>query len=209
MIIQSDSKPLDIFKKVSEFIKTWHFILLLNFCALGTGYLLTGGFSVLYIVLIAHGIIFVISGGESFECWCGFNKLTLVLFSLSLLLHLFFFPIKQASDTIQANEYIELVRDVESHKDKRVVVDMKKPFETGVILDLSDQKFVSDIIGFNKNDLFIFTITKKCSDFYWGEMECTTRLHANHKFEEKEIGNVELKKSIYPKKLEFPVKETK
>lgn len=209
MKIQSDSTPLDIFKKINEFIKTWHIILLLNFCAIGAGYLLTGGFSVLYIVLILHTIIFVISGGESFECRRGFNKLTLILLSISLLLHLFFFPIKHVEDTMNANEYIELVRDVESHKNKRVVVDMKKPFETGVILDVSDPKFVSDIVGFNKNDLFTFTITKKCNDFYWGSMECNTILHVNHKFEEKEIGKVELKKSIYPKKLEFPVKETK
>lgn len=207
MKIQSDDgKPLFCLCRIKEYILTWQFVLLLNITIVISSFVLfnTVGMIILYAILSV--IVLVISGGEIMDDAKSFNNFSFWALMLSFVIFLFFSPTKTASDTMIANEYIEVItenKECNKCDGKRINIDLKPPFDEVASIDLIDAKFTKKIVGFNEDNKFVFNITKTCHDYVWSTFDCSVKLSINHEFEEKELGNTELKNAIYPKKLEF------
>lgn len=207
MNIQSNS-PENIYSRLKKILYNNKIINMINISLIIGSYFVFDAFAVLWFYIGAMVILALISEGEILdkaECRARFSFFIILI---GIFIACLFAPVSKISDSLNGLEYIERVTvDPNSTNNKKVIIDFKKPFETGVEVEISDNKFIDPLIEFKNNNEFDIIITKECYSYIIGDSDCKTKLNIYHKYEESEIGSATLKKSIYPKKLQNVNKE--
>ena len=207
MNIQSNSSE-NIYSSLRKILYNNKTINIINISMLIGSYFVFDAFAVLWFYIGTMVILTLISEGEILdkaECRARFSFFIILI---GIFIACLFKPVSKISDSLNGLEYIERVTvDPNSTNNKKVIIDFKKPFETGVEVDICDKKFIDPLIEFKNNNEFDIIITKECYSYIIGDSDCKTKLNIYHKYEESEIGSATLKKSIYPKKLQNVNKE--
>ncbi len=207
MNIQSNS-PENIYSRLRKILFNNKIINTINISLIIGSYFVFDAFAVLWFYIVGMVILALITEGEIIdkaECRARFSFFIILI---GIFIACLFKPVSKISDSLNGLEYIETVAvDPNSTNNKKVIIDFKKPFETGVEVTICDKKFIDPLIEFKNNNEFDIIITKECYSYVIGDSDCKTKLSIYHKYEESEIGSATLKKSIYPKKLQNVNKE--
>ncbi len=207
MNIQSNS-PENIYSRLRKILFNNKIINTINISLIIGSYFVFDAFAVLWFSIGVMVILALITEGEILdkgECRARFSFFIILI---GIFIACLFKPVSKISDSLNGLEYIETVAiDPNSTNNKKVIIDFKKPFETGVEVTIYDKKFIDPLIEFKNNNEFDIIITKECYSYVIGDSDCKTKLNIYHKYEESEIGSATLKKSIYPKKLQNVNKE--
>ena len=207
MNIQSNS-PENIYSRLRKILFNNKIINTINISLIIGSYFVFDAFAVLWFSIGVMVILALITEGEILdkgECRARFSFFIILI---GIFIACLFKPVSKISDSLNGLEYIETVAvDPNSTNNKKVIIDFKKPFETGVEVTIYDKKFIDPLIEFKNNNEFDIIITKECYSYVIGDSDCKTKLSIYHKYEESEIGSATLKKSIYPKKLQNVNKE--
>ena len=207
MNIQSNS-PENIYSRLRKILFNNKIINTINISLIIGSYFVFDAFAVLWFSIGVMVILALITEGEILdkgECRARFSFFVILI---GIFIACLFKPVSKISDSLNGLEYIETVAvDPNSTNNKKVIIDFKKPFETGVEVTICDKKFIDPLIEFKNNNEFDIIITKECYSYVIGDSDCKTKLSIYHKYEESEIGSATLKKSIYPKKLQNVNKE--
>ena len=207
MNIQSNS-PENIYSRLRKILFNNKIINTINISLIIGSYFVFDVFSVLWFYIGVMVILALVTQGEIInkgECRARFSFFIILI---GIFIACLLKPVSKISDSLNGLEYIETVTiDPNSTNNKKVIIDFKKPFETGVAVRICDKKFIDPLIEFKNNNEFDIIITKECYSYVIGDSDCKTKLSIYHKYEESEIGSATLKKSIYPKKLQNVNKE--
>ncbi len=207
MNIQSNS-PENIYSRLRKILFNNKIINTINISLIIGSYFVFDAFAVLWFYIGVMVILALITEGEILdkgECRARFSFFIILI---GIFIACLYKPVSKISDSLNGLEYIETVTiDPYSTNNKKVIIDFKKPFETGVEVAICDKKFIDPLIEFKNNNEFDIIITKECYSYVIGDSDCKTKLSIYHKYEESEIGSATLKKSIYPKKLQNVNKE--
>ena len=207
MNIQSNS-PENIYSRLRKILFNNKIINTINISLIIGSYFVFDAFAVLWFYIGVMVILALVTQGEIInkgECRARFSFFIILI---GIFIACLLKPVSKISDSLNGLEYIETVTiDPNSTNNKKVIIDFKKPFETGVAVRICDKKFIDPLIEFKNNNEFDIIITKECYSYVIGDSDCKTKLSIYHKYEESEIGSATLKKSIYPKKLQNVNKE--
>ena len=110
-------------------------------------------------------------------------------------------------DTLDLKPYITTIQANKAND--MFQINMKLPFEKNVEVRFPDKKFNALFASKDHFKEFSIYAVKTCNKYRFKSVECSTEMIIKHQSVGKNIYECDLKKSVYPKKLQFEIEQEK
>ena len=110
-------------------------------------------------------------------------------------------------DTLDLKPYITTIKANKAND--AFQINMKLPFEKNVEVRFPDKKFNALFASKDHFKEFSIYAVKTCNKYRFKSVECSTEMIIKHQSVGKNIYECDLKKSVYPKKLQFEIEQEK
>ena len=110
-------------------------------------------------------------------------------------------------DTLDLKPYITTIQANKAND--MFQINMKLPFEKNVEVRFPDKKFNALFASKDHFKEFSIYAVKTCNKYRFKSVDCSTEMIIKHQSVGKNIYECDLKKSVYPKKLQFEIEQEK